>query len=51
MTVEPDGMALFPEVGWVPVAGNRREDVEMFLTQSYRELYVESRPHVLLVQD
>jgi hypothetical protein len=51
MTVEPDGKALFPDVGWVMVAGRKRADVEEQLQARYEQYYTDAEPRILLVQD
>ncbi|MCP3918597.1 MAG: hypothetical protein GY711_23870 [bacterium] len=40
-TVARDGKILLPELGWVHVAGETREDAEALLTKSYRPFYTD----------
>ena len=37
--VQRDGQALFPEIGWIEVAGKTRQEVEEMLTVAYRNVY------------
>ena len=48
--VEPDGKALFPEVGWIAVAGRSRAELEVQLQELYESLYAEIKPRVVLIE-
>lgn len=48
--VQLDGQALFQDLGWVPVAGKSRPEVEALLTARYAPLYDDPGPVYVIVQ-
>lgn len=48
--VQADGQALLAELGWVSVAGLKRQDVEALLTQRYAQYYTDAGPVYVVVQ-
>jgi len=49
-SVQRDGQALFPEIGWIEVAGKTRQEVEGLLTTAYRSVYEDITVDVVVHQ-
>jgi hypothetical protein len=48
--VQIDGQALFRDLGWVPVAGKSRPEIEELLAQRYAPLYEDAAPLYVIVK-
>lgn len=48
--VQADGQALFKQLGWVPVAGRTRQEIEQTLTERYAEFFEGVGPVYVIVE-